>query len=378
MYFNLIGALRRRLILELQDSFSRHPVYRKIVPFIQNKYSFEERPQFGIVLKGASGNKVQLSSDNFLGVLQSHVMLAYVGQPKFPLEWIREDLALVRAQGHMPTLPGVYFLEVLSAPTTPGELGYYALDPLLTVFDELLIRFQTGIETEAQLQQLPAADTLRLYENNRFLLTEGEHYSVDYSNGAIHFLAPFGKNAKVTADYRYAAPSIGPIPFQWNTADTKTLPGVVLAFGNRAEAGDKVCVVVYPERVDAAEAYGGKFEVTFDMDVIARDPAQMEQISDLCFEYLIAVKKPILEFEGIEIIDVSQGGEAEELYDETGDEYFFQSSVSVQLRADWELHVPLPLTVSRVSQTLVPVHNSIYFEAHSVLVGRNNDYERIS
>jgi hypothetical protein len=89
MYYYLIGALKRRLILELQDSFSRHAIYQKITPFIQNKFAFSERPQFGIVVKGSSANKVQLSADNFIGTVQSHVMLAYVDQPAHPIEWHR-------------------------------------------------------------------------------------------------------------------------------------------------------------------------------------------------------------------------------------------------------------------------------------------------
>ena len=54
MYFYLISSLKRRLIEELKDSFARHPLYKKIVPFIQNKYAFDERPQYGIVVKGSS------------------------------------------------------------------------------------------------------------------------------------------------------------------------------------------------------------------------------------------------------------------------------------------------------------------------------------
>ena len=89
MYYYLISSLKRRLILELQDSFAQHPVYRKITPNIQNRFAFKERPQHGIVVKGSSANKLQLSADNFVGTIQSHVMLAYVNQPTFPLEWIR-------------------------------------------------------------------------------------------------------------------------------------------------------------------------------------------------------------------------------------------------------------------------------------------------
>ena len=82
MYYYLISSLKRRLILELQDSFAQHPIYSKIVPWIQNKYTFDERPQFGIVVKGSSANKVALSGDNFMGTVESHVMLAYIGEAR--------------------------------------------------------------------------------------------------------------------------------------------------------------------------------------------------------------------------------------------------------------------------------------------------------
>ena len=107
MYFHLISSLKRRLILELQDSFSRHPVYDKIVPFIQSKFAFDERPQYGIVVKGTSANKVQVSPQNFLGTIESHVMLAYYNEPAYLLEWVREDLNVVREGGDsMPILAG--------------------------------------------------------------------------------------------------------------------------------------------------------------------------------------------------------------------------------------------------------------------------------
>lgn len=379
MYYNITQALKRRLILELQDSFSRHPVYRKIVPSIQNRFAFDERPQYGIVIKGSSANKVQLSADNFVGTIQSHVMLAYLGQPVFPIEWVREDLRAVAANGgRMPVAPGIYFIEILSAPTMPGEEGFFVVDPLLTATDDAVLMFRTGIEREAQLQNPPVPGTLRLWQNRRYQLKEGTDFRVNYQEGSIDLIASdFGKGTTLTADYRYAAPSIGPIGFTWNTADFKTLPGVVLAFGKRAEAGNKVAVVVYEDRIDAAEAFGGKFEVTFDMDVIARDTIQMEEISDLAIMYLWAQKKPVLELEGIEIMDVSMGGEAEEIADETGENFFYQSSLSVQLRADWESHVALPITIKGMNPQMEMVSSEVFFATKPILVGRNDDFERI-
>jgi hypothetical protein len=391
MYYYLVSSLKRRLILELQDSFSFHPIYRKVVPYIQNRFSFAERPQMGIVVKGSSANKVQFSPDNYVGTIESHVMLAYVGQPTYPIEWVREDLSYVESHGGLGTLPGVYYLEVLSAPTNPSEPGYFVLDPMMTVTDEALIRFQSGIEQEAQLQQIPLLKTLRIYVNNRFPLIEGKDFTADYTNGKIALLTPFNPNDTLSADYRYASSTVGPIAFYWNTADYQTLPGVVLAFGKRAEQGQKVAVVVYQTRVDTAQAFGGKFEASFDLDVIARDTTQMEEIADLSVMYLWGQKKSRLESEGIEIVDISIGGEAEEPADETGDEFFYTASLSIQLRADWEIHVPLPLTISRVTPTtqagdfdptaksgIQAVQNDLFFLTHPIIAGRNNDYERIT
>ncbi len=388
MYYYLIGALKRRLILELQDSFSRHAVYRKVAPYIQNKFVFKERPQFGIVVKGSNANKVQLSADNFLGTVQSHVMLAYVGQAAHPIEWVREDIAVVDKNGGMPTPPGVYYLEILTAPTTHGEVGTFAIDPILTVYDRPLLRFQTGIERLAQLEPIPIQGTVRIWENHRFLLKEGVDYSVDYSTGEVTLLTAFAPEAVLTADFRYAADSIGPVEFQWNTADFRTLPGIVMAFGKRAEVGQKVAIVVYPDRVDTANAYGGKFEVSFDLDAIARDPDQMEEIADLIIMYLWGEKRSVLSFEGIEVTDVSMGGEAEEVYDETADDYFYQASMAVVVQGDWEIHVPLPLVISRVTPrtselpdatlAVQAVPSDIFYATHPALVSRNRDFERIT
>jgi hypothetical protein len=383
MYYYLISSLKRRLVLELQDSFQQHPIYSKIVPFIQNKYTFTERPQFGIVVKGSNANKVALSGDNFMGTVESHVMLTYVGEPAYPLEWVREDAGAIQAnQGVFPTRAGIYYIEILTVPENANDSGTFAVDPLLEATDEALLRFQSGIERQAQLENIPLQGTLRIYLNRRVLLTENVDYKADYLDGSIEIIGRFEPNAVLTADYFYPVPSIGPVLWQWNVSDVKTIPGVVLAFGKRGKQGDKVALRIYPDRVDAAQAFGGKFEATFDLDVIARDPTQMEEVADLAIMYLWGQKKPKLEFEGIEIIDISMGGEAEEVYDETADNYYYNASLSIQLRADWEIHVPMPLTISKVTQNLVQSGakdgpSSLFFVTAPILAGRNNNFERI-
>lgn len=397
MYFNLINAMKRRLILELRGSFAEHPVYEKLVPNIQNKFSFAERPQQAIVIKGSSANKVQLSADNHMGIVDSHVMLANVGRQTYPIEWVRDDNACIDSNGGiMPTPPGVYYLEILSVPEDAQSEGAFVLDPLLTISDELVLKMETGIEHEAQLQQPPIKGTLRLWENRRFLLQEGSHYTIDYTSGAITLLDRANPGSIVTADYRYEIPSVGPFPFQWNTADFKTLPGVVMAFGKRARVGDKVAVVVYEDMVPTATATGGKFELSFDLDIIARDSIQVEEIADLVVMYLWAIKRSALASEGIEITDLSIGGEAEEAEDETGDENYYTASIAVQLQSDWEVHTPLPLTLSRATATtpagdreagpldtvqastiVGDANGRLFYQTAPIIAGRNHSFERI-
>lgn len=384
IFYYLVSALKRRLILELRDSFQAHPLYAKIVPSIQNKYVFSERPQFGIVVKGSSANKVALSGDNFMGTVVSHVMLSYVGEPTYPIEWVREDRQAVSSNGDVfPSPPGLYYIEILSVPENVSDSGTFAIDPLLEAFDEAVLRFRTGIEKHARVENLPLRGTFRLYLNKRILLTEGQDYTLDYTTGDLAILLTSSPGSLLTADYFYTAPSRGPIPWKWNTSDSQSIPGAVLAFGKRGKVGDKVALRVYPDRVESAQAFGGKFEATFELDVIARDPTQMEEVADLVIMYLWGQKKSRLEFEGIEIIDISMGGEAEEVYDETADNYYYNASVSIQLRADWEIHVPLPLTLSKVTQSLVyggtqdgPA--SLFFTTAPIMAGRNNSFERIT
>jgi hypothetical protein len=217
-------------------------------------------------------------------------------------------------------------------------------------------------------------------------LVEGSDYTIDYEAREIRFLTGFFPGSLVTADYRYAAPSIGPIKWSWNTADWNTLPGVVLAFGKRGRVGDKQAVVVYSDRVETAQAYGGRFDASFDLDVIARDPIQVEEIADLVFMYLWGEKRSSLSFEGIELTDTSMGGEAEETYDEAAELFYFNYSMTVAIQSDWEMHLPLPFTVSKASaytktdgtssiQALSQA--SLFFNTMPVIVGRNASYERI-
>jgi hypothetical protein len=72
------------------------------------------------------------------------------------------------------------------------------------------------------------------------------------------------------------------------------------------------------------------------------------------------------------------GGESEEPLDETGQDFQYMATMSVQLQADWEIHVPLPLTISYMEpQGITQVSPTAFYETYGILAGRNPDFERI-
>jgi hypothetical protein len=120
----------------------------------------------------------------------------------------------------------------------------------------------------------------------------------------------------------------------------------------------------------------------------------MEEIADLVIMYLWGQKRSVLSSEGIEITDISMGGESEEVYDETADDYSYMASLSIQLQGDWEIHIPMPLTLSQVTATtpeadratnpldqvstiIGDVKNKLFFATIPVIAGRDNNFERI-
>ena len=341
-----------------------HPKHRDIVDHIQGKYSFKERPQKSIIVKTGSATKVDLSADNYKGVVVSYVFLTkYKNFPGNSIEWVREDnLAISANRGLFPSPPGVYYIDVVEVEDTTDPTGKHLafyVDPLLDVRHEQIV--PTG--TQAFLKKPPLDGTVRLYEMpSSFLLVEGVNYTLVKDSegnptGEITLTQPLAKNLYLSADYRYPAPSSPtPWPIYPEFANNQALPGAVLAFGQRAEAGDKMAVVVQDMRRPAALEYGGRWSLTLDFDVSARDVYAQREIADQSVMYMWAVLRPRLSSEGLEMMDISMGGESEEVYDENGDDYFFNSSFNVTVETEWSLHVPLPVFIRSVS----PLTNEQY------------------
>ena len=110
-----------------------------------------------------------------------------------------------------------------------------------------------------------------------------------------------------------------------------------------------MAVVVQDRRKPAALEFGGRWEMSLEFEVMARDVYAQQEISDFSVMFLFGVARNRMSSEGIEIKDISLGGESEEVYDENGDDYFYNASFSLTAETDWSVHVPLTSTLRMVS-----------------------------
>jgi len=348
IYYFLTQQIQRVFIEELRNYWQYHPRYKDIVDHIQGKYSFRERPQFGIVLKNSAGNQAQLAADNFQGYVHSYVYLANVeGKPGLSIEWVKENMIDIQNNGGLfPTEAGIYYIDFCDANGNPTDDAFF-VDPLLNVEDETV--FQVN-DTEYQLQKGAfLAGTLRLYRMpGNLQLYEGTHYTADPATGMLELTEPLSEEDFLSADYRCPGETTGPWKVMENRALTEPIPGVVLAFGRRITPGDRLAVVVQSKRSISALEFGGRWDLTLDVDVIARDPLAQREILDQTALYLWATARPRLSSAGIELLSINLGGETEEVYDENADDWFYNASFNLQLQTDWSIHVPLGICIRGV------------------------------
>ena len=259
MFYFLSEAVKRRLIQELRNFWASHPMYEDIVDNIQGKYSFRERPQYGIIVNTSGASHVQISPDNFMGHISSYCALAKVDNyPGLSLEWIREDTLQVKQNnGRFPSPPGVYYLEVTEYDKSTNT-GQFYVDRLLDKNDDQ----PTFANNVGQLMHKPLQGTVVVYEMpSGRMLTEGGAYSINYETGEITLANELRRGLHLSVDYRYPGPTSGPHPLRAMRADPHTIPGVVLAFGTRAQKGDRMAIIVSAKREMAYMEYGGKWYI---------------------------------------------------------------------------------------------------------------------
>jgi hypothetical protein len=352
MFANLTESIKRRFIMELRNYWSTEPQYKDNL-VIQGKFSFEERPQQAIILKSNSASATSLAADHFMGTVSSYCTLTgYYGKQGTSIEWIKEDsVAIQQNNSKFPTPPGIYYIEVVEEQVLvkgePRDKLVFYVDPLLEIVNEIPLRINNyTFEVGAGGFH---AGSLRVFEvPGNFPYYEGVNYTADPETGTITLLKALPNNLSLSVDYRYAGQSTGPYVLEENGTNNTAIPGVILAFGRRAFAGDVMCVLVTRQREDVFLQYGGNWELSLDFDIMARDLYSQGEIADRTVMYLYTTLRDRLGKEGIVITDVSLGGEGEETYDDNGDDYFYTASVSVTVMTDWFMFKPMPRYLSRV------------------------------
>ena len=83
MFHYLTLEVRNLMIEELRKYWSDHPRYPELANNIQGKYSFDQRPQFGMVIKTGGANNVVMSADNYLTTVRGYVYLAKTKKLQF-------------------------------------------------------------------------------------------------------------------------------------------------------------------------------------------------------------------------------------------------------------------------------------------------------
>lgn len=343
------------MIQEIRYFWSKDPQYvDSLVPNIQGRFSFKERPQQAIVVKGGSANPFQFSADHYQGTIVSYCHLTKVyGKNGTSIEWVRENAVDIRKNnGDFPSPPGVYYVEVREEEVLvrgePSNRLVFYVDPLLEVIDERATMLTSLLYEVASGSFHPGS--LRVYEMpGNIQYYEGINYNADSDTGQITLESPPPSGTYLSVDYRYTGTSVGPYPLPENGSNVEAIPGVVLAFGRRAYDGDIMAVVIGDRREEVAKEYGGKWEMSLDLDIMARDLYAQGEITDRTLMFMYTEARERLSREGIEITESSAGGEAEEVYDENGDDYYYTSSISISIMTDWCIQVPTGYKISRVS-----------------------------
>lgn len=91
MYQNMMFGVKRRILNEVEGAFLNHPQFTDKVT-VTNKFPFNERVQYGVILRNTAASQIRMSADNYMADIYSHVRL--VKQKGFPgtsIEWVKED-----------------------------------------------------------------------------------------------------------------------------------------------------------------------------------------------------------------------------------------------------------------------------------------------
>lgn len=263
------------------------------------------------------------------------------------------------------TPPGRYYLRIVDA-------THFNVSPLYVVEGEKVIAKTTGTETTASLDHgdylvgnFDILYTKQSSYSNNFYLINGTDYTITTA-GVITFLNPLQVNTTLYANYRWAGTILGPFdipkPFHYNNT---ALPGISLAFSDKIIVDDKQVVIVSSQRELAASVYSGHWDMTFDIEVFARDPIQLPELTDHIINDMWSRKRLDLISSGLTIESMEPTGEVEEVYvDNTNDQYY-KNSVNLIIKTEWKKFKPYLTKIMDINVSLYPVSKTVDYIVNS-------------
>lgn len=243
--------------------------------------------------------------------------------------------------------PGFYYTEMLTENT-------FSMTPLYSVTNEVVIQKTTGIETTAQLANSPVlidyvlSLTTQVQSNSTLIYLDRDIEYTVQADGTITFLQPLQKGTTLYATYRYQGANRGPFTIDSQYAFNKdAIRGVSLSFGSRMIPGDKQVVVLTDTREVVASVYGGHYNMTMEWKVFSRDPQTTAELADHIVLDIWGNRKEPLRFEGLTITAMDASGESEEAYDDSTQQMYFQTSITMEVMTEWKKFVPYVIKLNR-------------------------------
>jgi hypothetical protein len=226
----------------------------------------------------------------------------------------------------------------------------FVINPTYEIDNEVLFELTTGYETSVTLQRYPVGkgseniflNFLNQGPDDRAILqTPDVDYSIDYTTGLVTFLHPVPAGYKLTANYYTEVyPQLGPFTFKPYQEVHDAIPGVVICMGRRAIKDDTQLIFVSKNQEPQARIFGGHWEMSLSIGIISKDSIQVEEMTDQVVNWLWAVRKNALEFEGITLNRVEPTGETEETFIESTGDIYFESSVDINVMTEWQKFCP--------------------------------------
>jgi len=97
---------------------------------------------------------------------------------------------------------------------------------------------------------------------------------------------------------------------------------------------------VYPQREPAAMVYSGHYRMSFDIEVFAKDPIQLPDLTDHIINEIWSNRRLKLMEEGLTIEEMDPTGESEEPFDNNTGDLYYKNSISLQMMTEWKKFVP--------------------------------------